>query len=137
MRFLITLIIACTPAFAIDAGLNLSAPNGYMSPYQQEMIPQGYFHEKHWRSVVTVRSVTNNIVTADFWETTWNNGNIGWPLELWTDGRWENPLTGETGTIMRFSHSGERPTFHLDKNPGVIYAGHLFVYKDVPAKTQW
>ena len=139
MRLLLALILICAPgaANAVDFGLNLSAPNGYMSPYHREMIPQGYFHEKHWRSVITVRSVSNNVVVADFWETTWNNGNIGWPLELWTDGRWENPLTGETGTIMQFSHSGERPTFRLDKIVKVRPGDPLFIYQDIPARTTW
>lgn len=137
MRRFVIVVLLCMTAWGLDVGLNLSAPDTYMSIYHAELIPQGLFHPREWRSVVHVRSAADNRVVADFWDTTWNTSNIGWKPGTWDGGRWENPLTGETGSILRFVHESNRPVFYLDRAPSSAAGKPLFVFRTEPGRTTW
>lgn len=142
--FIVLMIVAfAVSAFdcranALDVGLNLSAPDSYMSPYHAEMIPQGYWHARTFRSVIHAAKVSGATVWQDYWDVSWNTPNIGTPSGTYTGGTWENPLTGATGKIVRHWFDGIRPAFELDSaDHGTTYGKPLFLYQEIPPRIEW
>lgn len=112
-------------------GVNLPGPNDYGAEnFMRNMIPNPGYEPGCWGSVVSTRGATSSsVVQGDYWDTTWNTANIGWPVDHWTGAEWEIPTQGLSGTVLDFTHDNDRPTFYLDQTVTLAWHEPLFLRK--------
>lgn len=115
-------------------GLNIGAPNEYMSPYQAELIPPGYFQPRHYRTCIPVQTIRNEvIVLQDFYSVDWQNPDQ--PVGFWNNATWVNPLTGETGLIKSFDYIEGRYAYTLDRPTSL--GSTLWAIMEKPYRSLW